>query len=251
MSLRALCVSIHDVAPATWAGCRTLTQAVADVDPALPVTLLVVPDYHGRGSDVPAWYRNWLTARVGQGDEVALHGYTHLDDAPVTTIAGYVRRRCYTAGEGEFAAVSRECAMRKIAFGDAWCAKQGLRPRGFVAPAWLMSRGAWEALPAFDFTYTTTLGRFHLLREQRSIRAQSLVYSARSPWRRWTSRQWNTLLAARLRDAPLVRLSLHPADAQYPDLVDHLQRTLDELRHMRRAYTKMQFAEQASRSRSL
>jgi hypothetical protein len=242
--MRALCVSVHDVAPATWSACRTLLAAIAEVDAALPVTLLAVPDYHGLGYGVPAWYRAWLAARTARGDEIALHGYTHRDDAPAgNTLTDRVRRRFYTAGEGEFAAVSRATAMEKIAAGNAWCAEQGVRPRGFVAPAWLMSRGTWEALPAFDFTYTTTLSRFHLLRERRAVDALSLVYSTRSGWRRWTSRRWNALLARALRDAPLLRLGLHPADAAHPEVMEHIQRVLDRARRGRHAYTKAEFAE--------
>lgn len=249
--MRVLCVSLHDVAPATWAACRTVLAAVAEVDAAVPVTLLAVPDYHGLGYGVPGWYRAWLAARMSRGDEVALHGYTHRDDAPpATTLTDRLRRRLYAAGEGEFAAVSRETAMNKIAAGNSWCSAQGFTRRGFVAPAWLMSRGTWEALPAFDFSYTTTLGRFHLLREGRSIVAPSLVYSARSTWRRWTSRQWNAVLARVLRDAPLVRLGLHPADAQHPELVGHIQRVLDSSRRGRQALTKASFAEYAAQTRS-
>ncbi|HWI13793.1 MAG TPA: polysaccharide deacetylase family protein [Burkholderiales bacterium] len=250
--MRALCVSVHDVSPATWSACRTVLSTVSEVDASLPVTLLVVPDYHGLGYAVPAWYRAWLAARMTRGDEVALHGYTHRDDAPAgKTLGDRLRRRFYTAGEGEFAAVSRDTAMKKIAAGNAWCAAQGLRPGGFVAPAWLMSRGTWEALRSFDFTYTTTLGRFHLLRERRSINALSLVYSARSPWRRWTSRQWNSMLARAMRDAPLVRLGLHPADAEHPELMEHVRRIVDYARRGRQALTKLEFAQQAQRTRSV
>jgi len=227
-----------------------MLNAIAEIDAALPVTLLAVPDYHGLGYGVPHWYRAWLAARTARGDEIALHGYTHRDDAPpLGSLGDRLRRRFYTAGEGEFAALTRASAMKKLEAGTAWCAAQGVRPRGFVAPAWLMSRGTWEALPSFDFTYTTTLGRFHLLREGRSIRALSLVYSARSRWRRWTSRRWNAVLARALRDAPLVRLGLHPADAEHADLVDHIQRVLDHARRGRQALTKADYAEHAMRAR--
>jgi uncharacterized protein len=249
--MRALCVSLHDVAPATWDACRSMLNAIAEVDAALPVTLLAIPDYHGLGYGVPQWYRAWLAARTARGDEIALHGYTHRDEAPAGhTLADRLRRRYYTAGEGEFAALTRTMAMKKIEAGTAWCAAQGVRLHGFVAPAWLMSRGTWEALPAFDFTYTTTLGRFHLLREGRSVNALSLVYSARSRWRRWTSCRWNAALVRALRDAPLVRLGIHPADAGHADLVEHIQRVLDYARRGRKAITKAEYAEHAMRKRT-
>ena len=247
--MHALCVSLHDVAPATWAACRSMLNAIAEVDAGLPVTLLVVPDYHGLGYGVPQWYRAWLAARMARGDEIALHGYTHRDEAPATHRLGdRLRRRYYTAGEGEFAALTRAMATKKLEAGTAWCAAQGVRPRGFIAPAWLMSRGTWEALPSFDFTYTTTLGRFHLLREGRSVKAMSLVYSSRSRWRRWSSRAWNGALVHALREAPLVRLGIHPADADHPDLVDHIQRVLHYARRGRQALTKADYADHVMRT---
>lgn len=248
MSLRALCVSMHDVAPATWPACRTLLAAVAQVDDAVPVTLLAVPDYHSTGAGVSPDYRAWLAMRVARGDEIALHGYTHRDDeAAASNVASLLERRVYTAAEGEFAAVSRDTAARKIAAGRAWCETLGVRPRGFVAPAWLMSRGTWEALPAFDFSYTTTLRHFHLLHARRAVPSWSLVYSARSGWRRWMSRRWNALLERALRDAPLVRLGLHPADAAHPELVAHIQCVLDRARRGRASLTKEEYAGFAAR----
>lgn len=246
--MRALCVSMHDVAPATWPACRALLAAVAQVDDTVPVTLLAVPDYHSTGNEVSCDYRAWLAMRSARGDEIALHGYTHRDDeAPARSVTALLQRRVYTAAEGEFAAASRDTAVRKIAAGRAWCEKLGVRPSGFVAPAWLMSRGTWEALQEFDFAYTTTLRHFHLLRERRAVPARSLVYSARSAWRRWTSRRWNALLELALRDAPLVRLGLHPADADHPELVAHIQCVLDRARRGRSSLTKEEYASRAAR----
>ena len=92
--MRALCVSLHDVAPLTWAQCGSMLSAVAEVDATLPVTLLAVPNYHGLGDGMPEWYRAWLAARTARGDEIALHGYTHRDDAPAAhTLADHLRRR--------------------------------------------------------------------------------------------------------------------------------------------------------------
>jgi predicted deacetylase len=243
VSARALCVSIHDVAPATWAACRALADAIREVDAALPLTLLVVPCYHGSSATVPSWYRDWLDARLQRGDEIALHGYTHRDDAPPARSAlARLARRGYTAGEGEFAAISRTEAAQRIAAGLEWCGAQGWRVSGFVAPAWLMSAGTWRALGRFDFSYTTTLGRFYALRADRDVWSPSLVYSARAAWRRYASRRWNEALRLALRTAPLVRLGVHPADAQHPALVAHIQRTLDAVRRGRVGMTKAEYA---------
>jgi predicted deacetylase len=241
----ALCVSIHDVAPATWRDCAQLLEALAPLAP-LPLTLLVVPDYHGGGAALPAWYRHALERRLELGDELALHGWRHLDEGPPP--AGWAeraRRRLYTAGEGEFAAVPAATAERLLKAGRAWFAAQGWPLAGFVAPAWLLGPGAWAALaeppPGVPrFAYTTTLNGFHALAPRRSVAAPCLVYSTRSGLRRAASLAWNAL--PRGRSAPLLRLALHPADARHPALLRQAVSRLETLLAEREAMTKAQFA---------
>ena len=56
----ALCVSIHDVAPSTWPQCRQLIAALREVDD-LPLGLLLVPRWHGRGLDGEAGFIGYET----------------------------------------------------------------------------------------------------------------------------------------------------------------------------------------------
>src|SRR5437868_13728462 len=102
---RALCVTVHDVAPATWPQCQYLIDALHTVAP-VPLTLLVVPAYHGdRRTPDPAFVAA-LDAHAARGDELALHGFFHLDDGPAPRdLRDYLARRWYTASEGEFAAL--------------------------------------------------------------------------------------------------------------------------------------------------
>jgi len=158
---QALCVSIHDVSPATWDDCACLAQAlrsVADVQ----LTWLVVPQHHRGGGDAGRMEAG-LEAALARGDELALHGYTHLDTAP----RGYgLKERMLREGysrEGEFAALTSAEAARRIRLGLDWFAERGWPVRGFVPPAWLMGAGAWQALGSFDFDYTTSFGYFHVL----------------------------------------------------------------------------------------
>jgi uncharacterized protein len=238
----ALCVSIHDVAPSTWPACARLLdamRAVADI----PVSLLVVPDYHRLPVADEAPYRSALDACVERGDELVLHGYHHFDDGAAD--AGWrdgFTRKIYTRSEGEFFAISRDEARRRIARGLAWFGERGWPVRGFVAPAWLMGPQAWDALLEFPFEYTTTLRRFWLLPQRRALASQSLVYSAGSTWRRQVSSRWNSLLYRALGRRPLVRLSLHPVDARHPQLVRHAQSLLASLLADREAMTKLEFA---------
>ncbi len=228
---RALCVSLHDVAPATWPACVRILEALHAVAP-VPVTLLVVPDYHrlGRVDRDPTFVRA-IDARLAQGDEIALHGFYHVDDAPqARTPWGRLRRRFYTAGEGEFAALDAAQARERLEAGLALFQRLGWSAPGFVAPAWLLGDGAWQALSALSFQYTTTLQGLHHLPSRRFIPSQSLVYSVRSPWRVWLSRRWNPFLFQRLQDNSVLRLSLHPADAAHPQVMrdwqDFLARAL-------------------------
>lgn len=245
-ALRALCVSIHDVAPRTLPACETIAAAIERIDPRLPLTLLVVPHYHG-DSVVSREFLRWISQRLARGDELALHGFTHRDEARApSSFNARMRRGVYTAGEGEFSALDRSEAAKRITLGRRWFAERGWRPEGFVAPAWLVSPGTWEALRDFDFLYTTTLSRFHFLERGSDIAAPSVVYSTRSAWRRSASRMWNSALARASTRMPLVRFGFHPADAFHRDVMTHALALLEKLAADRNALTKAAFAHSLS-----
>lgn len=232
-----LCVSIHDVAPATWDECARLAQALRSVGD-IALSWLVVPHYHGHGGDDRAM-RAGLDAAAARGDELVLHGYTHLD---TERQAGGLRERflrgVYTRSEGEFSALSAAEARRRIEMGLEWFRARGWQAPGFVAPAWLLGPGAWEALPDFDFSYTTTFTRFHLLAEGTSVFSPSLVYTARNRSGRAFSPVAGSIAARLLARAPLMRLSLHPPDVRHPRLVAHAQRLVERLLASHAAVTK-------------
>ena len=239
--MRVLCVSIHDVAPATLDACRTIAAAVSGVDARIPLTLLIVPRYHGAAGETPPVYRAWIDERLSRGDALALHGYTHRDEAPPAR-GRAVTRRVYTAGEGEFSALTEAEAAGRIARGRAWLAEHGWRADGFVAPAWLLSDGAWSALRNSGFSYTTTLTGIHALPHGRSFPAPTVVYSARSRLRRATSRVWNAALAVGTRHAQVVRFGFHPADAEHPALMRHAVALLEQIARRREPLTKSECA---------
>ncbi|MFP5391206.1 MAG: DUF2334 domain-containing protein [Gammaproteobacteria bacterium] len=236
----ALCVSIHDAAPATWAQCEQLVAAVRAVAD-IPLTVLVVPRFHDLPVQPPDEWRfvRALDALARRGHELALHGYTHLDGAsPARTLGARWLRTVYTEGEGEFAAIGAAEARRRIELGLEWFTRHGWRPAGFVAPAWLLGDAAWQAVREYPFMYTTTFQRFHVLPGRRSVWSPSLVYTARNRAGRLVSPHAATLLAAVLRSAPLVRLALHPRDALHPLLLAHAQRLIGRLLEQRVALTK-------------
>lgn len=242
-SSRILCVSVHDVAPQTWPLCERLLQAIRAVAD-IPLTLLVVPAYHRHPVADATGYDRLLEQRLALGDELALHGYTHLDEGSAPT--GWrekFMRQVYTQSEGEFAALDAAEARQRLTWGLEWFARRKWPVHGFVAPAWLLGDGAWQALNEFAFTYTTTLSRFYFLAQRQSLYSPSLVYSARSKWGSAISRQGNTVWSGMLRNAPLVRLGLHPNDAHHPQTIRHFQQLIEKLLVTREAMTKASFAQ--------
>jgi len=278
----ALCVSIHDVAPANWPDCLRLWQAVQAVAD-IPLTWLVVPRYHGDAA-APPQYEAALERLLARGHELALHGYLHLDAGPPPrTPRQLLLRRVFTQGEGEFAALETPAAQRLLDLGRGWFAQRGWPLHGFVAPAWLLGEGAWTALRGTPLRYTTTLRRFHCLRRsvappggppaglatgsaaevaearpaeplpgmpllgmplpEWSLPAWALHYAARNRAGRCGSRLALDALLPLLAGQPLVRLGLHPRDARQPELLRHLQRLLAVLLAARQPLTKAAFAE--------
>jgi len=240
----ALCVAIHDVAPATWPSCVRLLQAVRAVAD-IPLTWLVVPRFHDNPARSAAC-ESTLDTLLAEGHELALHGYTHLDPAPQDgPLPSYLVRNVYTQREGEFSAIGTDEARRRIELGLGWFRQRGWCPAGFVAPAWLLGEAAWQALREYPFAYTTSYSRFYLLPGRRSVLAPALVYAARNRAGRLLSPPAVSLMATLLRGAPLVRLALHPRDAAHPALLRHAQRLLAHLLEAREPLTKSAFAARA------
>lgn len=239
--VRWLCVSIHDVAPATWTACQRVMSAVREVA-EIPLTLLVVPAYHGRCSALAQGFEGRMREQLARGHELALHGYFHRDYGLPVSIADWYRRRILTAREGEFAALSqRECEERLL-LGQRWFRANGWPLEGFVPPAWLLGEGAWKALRQnTGFQYVTTRTGFHLLRLDLTVPAPCLALSVRAAWRRATSLAWCRLALQRASHAPVARLALHPFDAEYPALKRAWQRELERLLQTRAAVTKAGF----------
>ena len=191
---------------------RTLA-AIRDVAGDAPVTLLAVPRYHDEASS--AAFDGWLGDRVRRGDELALHGCTHRDDGTPragSTACVAAATRAARASSGRSRA---QDALARIDVGIEWFAKNGWPLSGFVAPAWLLGPGAREALVERPFEYTATLRQLVHLPDQTPVTSQSVVYSTSNAWRRASSLAWNAVVAIAERDNRLLRMELHPRDADF------------------------------------
>ncbi len=235
---RFLCVVLHDVAASTRAACMRTLEAIAEVAD-VPVTLLAVPRYHG-DSSTPDLVE-WLVARSRKGDELALHGWSHRDELPPSGALDSLRRRHYTRGEGEFWALPEAQARQRIELGIAWFREHGWPLAGFVAPAWLLGPGAWAALSTQGFEYTATLRQLVHLPSRRGVTSQSVVYSTSSAWRRRSSLIWNPLVALFERRNPVLRIELHPRDADFSAVRQSWQTILEHALRHRRAVTVADF----------
>lgn len=233
---RALCISIHDVAPATWPQCRQLIAALRDVGHC-PLGLLLVPRWHGHRLIDDARFLNELQQLLddGCGHEVLLHGLYHVDDARApTSPVGWLRRRILTQREGEFAALGKSDALAKIRAGLRelqCCGVRGMQVSGFVPPAWLMSPGARLAIAEqgsqLGLRYASLFTGLLDLQQGCFARAPALVYSAR--WRAGDAlvRGAVGVIAALGSGSPLLRIGLHPSDLRRPANLRHAQRLVE------------------------
>nr|WP_065616717.1 polysaccharide deacetylase family protein [Pseudomonas moraviensis] len=227
--MKTVCLVLHDVAPSTWADYQPFVEAV-DALGNVPMTWLVVPDFHRHDAlDANPAFRQVLDARVARGDELALHGYYHDDQEPVpNTPRDWFMRRVYTH-EGEFYRLSREAALDRLHAGLEMFQRYDWPVHGFVAPAWLMSDGTRQALRELPLSYTSDPQHLYRLPDFTAIDAPGLVWSARSAWRRGVSKIVSDQREQRWRDAPVIRLGLHPVDMRHRFSREYWLRTLERL----------------------
>lgn len=231
-------VVLHDVAPQTW---HRYAALIEELDRRqIPCSLLVVPDYHGAGElRAHLDFVGALQIRQAQGDEIVLHGFLHQDREPLgLSPVQWLVRRIYTAREGEFAALSAPRALARVAQGLRQLSEVGLTTQGFVAPAWLMSRGTRRALPMLPVRYAAGRRCLYRLPDWRVERQVSLVWSVRSRSRRLLSRLRNDWALWRARDSAVIRLDIHPADLGHPRVARWWFDTLDRLARERETLTK-------------
>ncbi len=240
---RHFALVLHDVAPATWPACADF---VAEVDErfGIPLTLLVVPDFHRQGAfENDRDFVATLNARRARGDELVLHGYHHDDPGPIPPSPHqYLMRRVLTH-EGEFLALSADEARARLAKGVDLFRRLGWPIRGFVPPAWLLGKAARSVLADFPFTYTSHPNALLRLPSFAPLAAPTLVFSARSAWRRGLSRLWNGRRLRRHADAGLIRLGVHPVDLGFASVRRFWLETLAILLATRRAITKQAWLE--------
>ena len=248
----AVVVSLHDITPSNWQICDQMVSRLLRLG-VRACSLLVVPDYHRQEPITKdPTFISWLREAEAAGHEIVIHGYFH--DRPrraSETLREMFITRLYTRGEGEFFDLSYDEALRRITSGyDAFRAV-GLTPRGFIAPAWLLSQDGERAVRDAGLEYTTRLWTVRDVRSGETFPARSLVYSVQNHWRRTISLVWNSGLFQLTKNRPLMRLSIHPPDHSFPAVWSQIERFISEMIPMKVPTTYRDWIGEQRRARSL
>ena len=139
--------------------------------------------------------------------------------------------------KGEFFDLGYDEALQRICRAREEFVSAGLTPRGFIAPAWLLSADGERAAADAEMEYTTRLTTIVDLRQREVYRARSLVYSVRNAWRRTASLAWNAAQAQIQSAHPLLRLGIHPPDIAHHEIWAQILRLCETFAATRRPTT--------------
>jgi predicted deacetylase len=144
---RAL-ISLHDVSPLTLGDCRTALQMFRELGLATSdLTCFVIPFHESRRAiDQDAETLSFLRELADAGAALVMHGLTHRMVGRAWTPAGWFRAHVFARGQGEFFRCDAAEAERRLDAGRDIFRRAGLESalRGFIPPAWLLSRAARE-----------------------------------------------------------------------------------------------------------
>jgi uncharacterized protein len=222
--MKRLLASIHDVGPKFESQIDALADRLTHLLGGPKFAMLVVPDHWGEAplAHAPAYaakLRTWADAGV----EMFLHGFSHRDDAPAQGFA----QKHMTAGEGEFAALDTVEALSRIRDGRRIVEDAIGRPvAGFVAPAWLYSGYARDAVARSNFVLAEDHMKVWNPRTGATLaRGPVITWASRSP-----GRVRSSLAVAKVAQTlpwpwPTARVAVHPGDTTVPALLDSIDAT--------------------------
>jgi len=229
---RRLLISIHDVAPGFEREIDQLLELIASSVQAYALAMLVVPDHWKSRAIRPGTpFATQLRSWAEQGVDMFLHGWSHRDDSAHHGLAA-LKARYMTASEGEFLGLSRDEALDRMLRGKGLLEGiVGLPVDGFVAPAWLYSPGARQALGEAGFRLAEDHMRvWSPVEGDRKLAGDPVItWASRSRSRRLSSLAAAAALRRILRTRPVARVGVHPGDTGSPALLKSIGTTLRTL----------------------
>ena len=237
-SPRKLVVSLHDVTPAHLLRLRRAEALFRrmEVD---AVQYLFVPEFHGRyrASEYPDfldWCRRDRSFKVSWW----LHGYYHLDNPPELkpvelSLVDRLKRRFLTAGEGEFLTLDSAMQRRRIIAGleEFSHCFPGVKPAGFVPPAWLFkSETLLPLLRELGLPYTEDHNHLYDVNRNLVKFAPVVTWATRTLFHKYGSLVVCPLRARWFQRESIVRVAMHPHDFDHPITVKNIERVLGMLR---------------------
>ena len=209
--------AIHDVAPKWEKEVDAIYTALSEAAPQVRPALLVVPNFHGKSplKAHPAFnakLRQW----AADGSEVVLHGFTHVEDAPISPVKQPLRwalSKLLTDAEGEFLNLDPAEIRKRLVAGRAVLQEAlGVSPSGFVPPAWLRNRHLAGALDAEGFRFTEGHWFIYDLRGNRRLQVPAVTFSGRTKSRAAASARFADFLKHAPSIPSDIRVAVHPAD---------------------------------------
>jgi predicted deacetylase len=234
-----LLLSLHDVTPGHMSRLAKAERLFTSVG-VERVTYLFVPNYHGvcaveASSEFVAWCRAARPFDV----QWFLHGHYHADTVdgarpPAVGWVGRLARTWLTAGEGEFLGLSDAALSDRLQRGvESFHSCFGVRPIGFVPPAWLHNDQLMPALRTMGFEYSENHARVFQLQTGRELWSPVVTWATRTVVRRFGSLVVAPAIARGTRRQPIVRVALHPNDMDHPATIRSFLSVLEATRRGR------------------
>ena len=236
LGMKKILLSVHDVTPRHFERVKAIHALLQELGVGNRYAMLVVPDFWRQWplAEHRAFAR-WIGERARDGVEIILHGFTHSDESTHHSAFKRWKARTLTACEGEFYGLSQESAAARLQEGAAVLHKAcGVKVQGFVAPAWLYSYGARDALSALGFGFAED--HWHVwspTNKSTLCRGPVISYASRSEGRIRSSLFWSKLADWVLRPLPVLRLAIHPHDLDCERLVVEIKHTISRQQHRR------------------
>lgn len=219
-----LLVSVHDVAPETLDAARRWTRHLDER--GIVSTVLAIPGpWRGPSIGQHRESQDWLWVRQSGGDEIGLHGWTHRCDSHRRTPRAAFGR-AVARGAEEFWSLDSRQAARRVRRGIDVLRSAGLEPVGFTPPGWLIGAQARHAVLTCGLHYVADHRGAGSV--TRALRAPALSHRPDGFGERPGAVALRTIARRRAIAGLPVRIALHPADLDRPELVATTLRAIDD-----------------------